>query len=306
MKTGIIKDKVKELMDVFVNIFTIISAISLAFSGIGAFFVFSSEKFKIFITSNMNIDDTAFNLLNWLLVVLIVFVLTTIILSIFLIRLKLKKYLYIQPSTDNKRIYAIKKLDNNANKTIYIMGIGLSNVTSTLDDIEKALEIKDMHIIILTIDSKITYEANTYLVPSIGGNIIFSEYIYKTYNVKLPFDHNNQINRIENFINGRKDKRRGLATDGASLNGKIELRKYSSFLPMNITIADKDDENSMVIIEYIIPFDAEGNRIRLEINKRDYNSGELKKVAANAKEIIEKLMAESNNHPIIADYDLEK
>jgi len=247
---------------------------------------FMFSKLKNIILIRLNIVDNVF--VFYLLTSFVIFVI--ILLSIIAMLIKNPR-LYLGNVQSSKRIADYERLDDLAKKEIYIMGIGLNNISKKTQSLNKMLD-RDIHILLLLFEPAIA----DFTIKLEKKELSLNEYFTKCYMKQLSESYD-VINQLYNFIKSRKAKRKRAVIDNKTFKGKIELRKYNSFIPMNITATDIKDSNNNMVVEFCIPY-SQRERIRFSVKK--YHSKQIHEIANHAKLVLMELFKESEL--IISDY----
>jgi len=133
-----------------------------------------------------------------------------------------------------ERIQAFRELRSRAKKSILVMGIGLTYFSADLSFLESLLE-RDLTVRLLMID------------PDIVSKIFIKQELFDEYFNRRGYSEEvrSSLNRLIDFIQRRKKQAK---------KGKIFLKKYSYFIPMNVTIVDEKHKNGQMLIEFCLPF----------------------------------------------------
>lgn len=153
-----------------------------------------------------------------------------------------------------ERIHEFQTLRSKARKSIFVMGVGMTYFSSDILML-KALLDKGISVRLLMVDPEIvvSWDGET-MVKNTSAAIdpsLFDEYFQRSC---YTSDIASSLARLQSFIATRKRN-----TDR---KGRIELRVYRLFIPINFTIIDERDEGEM-LFETIMPFSE--NRMRARI-----------------------------------------
>lgn len=151
------------------------------------------------------------------------------------------------------RIIDFQSLREKATKSIIIMGVGMTKISSEdLYILEEQLN-KGLTIRLLMLNPQV-FEGLDAKHPNIGEDYLDRYFLRNGYSkeVKVSYD------RLVSFINERKRLR--------VKRGKVELRTYNDFAPINLTAIDENEQGEL-IVEFCFPFSSYRIRIHAEKSK---------------------------------------
>lgn len=147
-----------------------------------------------------------------------------------------------------ERIGEFQKLRSDAKNSMLIMGIGMTFLSKDLRYMKALLE-KDLTIRLLMIDPDIVVPTSSFN-PNNNPSIMIEPSLFDSYFDRREYskDIRASFNRLVDFILDRKKIE--------NKKGKISLRKYPYFVPINVTMVDESIKNKRgrMLIEWCLPF----------------------------------------------------
>lgn len=146
-----------------------------------------------------------------------------------------------------QRIDEFQKLRSDAKNSMLIMGIGMTFLSKDLRYMKALLE-KDLTIRLLMVDPDIVLSPS--LNPDNKSSIMIEPILFDSYFDRGEYskDIRSSFTRLVDFISDRKKIE--------NKKGRICLRKYPYFVPINVTMVDESIENKRgrMLIEWCLPF----------------------------------------------------
>ena len=142
-----------------------------------------------------------------------------------------------------ERIGAFRDLRSKAKNSMLVMGVGMTFFSSDLNYLNNLLErglIVKLLMINPDIISSTPNDKSSYFIKSKLFEDYFERQGYST-------DVRTSLNRLTDFIEKRKELK-------TREKGKVILKKYSYFIPLNVTIIDEKTEKGQILIEWCLPF----------------------------------------------------
>lgn len=156
---------------------------------------------------------------------------------------KLFPWRQLWQDASGERIRAFRELRSRAKNSMLVMGIGMTYFSADLSYLKSLLE-RGLTVRLLMIDPDIISTT-----PSDKSSYFIKEELFDNYFEREGYSKEVRISlsRLKNFIQKRKNQRK-------KMKGKVILKKYPYFIPMNVTIIDERDENGQMLIELCLPF----------------------------------------------------
>ena len=214
--------------------------------------------------TNLTLIDIILLILILIILFIIVFLIDIIFKTYFnvdFISYETEPHVTFSSDASGERIHDYQKLRANAKQSIFVMGVGMTYFSADYSLLEKLLE-KKISVRLLMMDPNILIQnSSDEGLPDF--NICITEQHFNDYFLRRGFssDIRSSFERLVWFIENRKSLKHK--------SGRIELRVYPYFIPLNYTIADESYEGE-VIYELVIPFS--DHRIRLNFNKKDHSN----------------------------------
>ncbi len=146
-----------------------------------------------------------------------------------------------------ERIGEFQKLRSDAKNSVLIMGIGMTFLSKDLRYMKVLLE-KDLTIRLLMVDPDIVRTPS--LNPDNKPSITIEPSLFDSYFDRGEYskDIRSSFTRLVDFILDRKKIE--------NKKGRIYLRKYPYFVPINVTMVDESIKNKRgrMLIEWCLPF----------------------------------------------------
>ena len=142
-----------------------------------------------------------------------------------------------------ERIRAFRDLRSRAKNSMLVMGVGMTFFSSDLNYLKKLLE-RGLIVRVLMINPDVIYsthnDRSSYFIKAELFDDYFDRQKYST-EVRISLD------RLTNFIKKRKELK-------TRKKGKVIFKKYSYFIPLNVTAIDEKTEKGQILIEWCLPF----------------------------------------------------
>lgn len=146
-----------------------------------------------------------------------------------------------------QRIGEFQKLRSDAKNSMLIMGIGMTFISKDLRYMKALLE-KDLTIRLLMVDPDIVRTPS--LNPDNKPSIMIEPTLFDSYFDRREYnkDIRSSFTRLVDFISDRKKIE--------NKKGRIYLRKYPYFVPINVTMVDESIKNKRgrMLVEWCLPF----------------------------------------------------
>lgn len=221
--------------------------------------------------TNSTLSDVILILGFGIILMIFLFVIDIILERFFQTRLISLSYKTEPPVTfssdaSGERIHDFQILRAHAKKSIFVMGIGLTYFSADYSLLEDLLN-KNIFIRVLMINPDIIFQTlSAKKYQDIGiTSILFDDYFLRRgYSSEIR----TSLNRLISFIEERKKMQGRL--------GRIELRVYPYFIPLNFTIADEKFDGE-ILLELPLPFS--NHRIRLNFTDKSHGRTYTKIVA---------------------------
>lgn len=151
-----------------------------------------------------------------------------------------------------ERITDYENLREKSKRSILLMGIGMTHISQNEAYIEEQL-VKGIDVKILMINHEILSDKLKENKGFYTTREIFNSF----------FDRKNYSQEVKSSFYRLKDMTKRLS---ANPKHKIEMRVYSSFYPINLTVIDEQEEYGELIIEFCCPNTT--SRIRFRVKRK--------------------------------------
>lgn len=185
--------------------------------------------------------------------------------------------------SDGKRIEEFQYFRAKAKKNVLIMGIGMSGISKDTNRVEEFVkEGKDITFLIMDPDVLVAVPSDSITNGTVEISKVYQSNLQQQFQkTKIAIDDKKfsefyltdnyrenikaAIGNLQNFVN-RQEERRKECKDKWN-EGEIKVFKYSYYIPLNVTISDKGEANSKLIVEFCLPFSTKRIRAKFSHGK---------------------------------------
>lgn len=170
---------------------------------------------------------------------------------------KIRHYGIVDLSSNFKntglRLTDYEEIRKESKKSILIMGIGMTNISQNESFLLEQLN-RNIKIRILMINPEVV---NNVQQDQLGFYITTQK--FNDFFGRLGYSQESKASfyRLKNFVTNYNNQR--------SKNGSIEMRVYSSFYPINLTVRDENETDAKLVVEFCFPMTT--NRFRFVVRK---------------------------------------
>lgn len=158
-----------------------------------------------------------------------------------------------------ERIHDFQSLRVQANKSIFVMGVGVTYFSSDLSLLDNLLK-KNLRVRVLTMSPDVIAKSRSARSRKGTPDIMLSEGLFDKYFCREGYhkDLRASIDRLKKYA---------MNASSGPLVKDIELRVYDYFVPLNFTAIDESD-NGKILLEFCMPFSDQ--RLRMLFSNREH------------------------------------